>query len=193
MSGEVISSVGETLVKLLENQMDGMKGKVALLSPSDIVGQDTSLTLCLYNVIENPFMKNQELSYPGPNEWHYPPLVLDLYYLLTPHSHIGDSKQRTIEEQKILGDAMRVLYDHPILRGSTLQGVLAESDEQLKITLNPMSLGDLTGIWQAIPIKQFKPSVNYIVSPVKLDSKRKTQPNRVLERTIKYAQIEGKP
>ncbi|MBD5799858.1 hypothetical protein BHU24_25130 [Bacillus pseudomycoides] len=195
MSGDVIVSAGETLVKLLENHMNmkGMSGKIALLSPSDTVGQDTILTLCLYNVVENTFMKNQELSYAGPNILQSPPLVLDLYYLLTPHSHMQDPKQQTIEEQKILGSAMSIFYDHPNLSGSILQGTLAESDEQLKITLNPMSLGDLTGIWQAIPNQHFKPSVSYVVSPVRMESMRKTKPKRVVERTLKYAQFEGKP
>jgi hypothetical protein len=189
MSGGVIVSVGETLVKLLENHMEELRGKIALLSPSDIVGQDTCLTLCLFNVIENTFMKNQELSYAGQS----PPLVLDLYYLLTPHSHIQDSKARTKEEQSFLGRAMHVFYDHPNLSGSILQGDLAESDEQLKITLNPMPLSDLAGIWQAIPNQHFKPSVSYIVSPVRMESMCKTIPKPVVERTLKYAQIEGKP
>ncbi|MGC5328283.1 DUF4255 domain-containing protein [Brevibacillus sp. SYSU BS000544] len=193
MSGDVIASVGETLVKLLEHHMEGMSGHIALLSPSDPVGQDTRLTLCLFNVAENPYMKNQELNHAGSNVLQYPPLVLDLYYLMTPHSHLDDKKQRTLEEHRILGGAMRVFYDHPNMSGSVLQGTLAGSDELLKITLNPMSLGDLTGIWQAIPNQHFKPSVSYVVSPVRMESMRRSEPKRVVERTLKYAQIEVKP
>ena len=192
MSNEnVIADVGETLIWLLRENMSDLipTESIALLSPSDEVGQDIRLSLRMYHIVENPYMRNQILSNISPTELQYPPLVLDLYYLLTSHSSNPNLTDRTLEEHKILGKAMRVFYDNAILSGSILQGGLSGSDEELRITLNQMALTDLTGIWQSIPNQQFKPSISYHVTPITIDSRRKTSTKRVKERDLKYYQI----
>ena len=192
MSSEnVISDVGETLIYLLRENMRDLipSDSIVLLSPADEIGQDVRLSLRMYHIVENPYMRNQVVSNIHPNELQYPPLVLDLYYLLTSYSSNSDLTERTLEEHKILGKAMRIFYDNAILSGSILRGGLSESNEELRITLNQMALTDLTGIWQAMPNQQFKPSLSYHVTPITIDSRRKTSTTRVKERNLRYYQI----
>ncbi|QWH88415.1 DUF4255 domain-containing protein [Bacillus toyonensis] len=193
MSSEnVIADVGITLVKLLEDNMSDLKGSIALLSPADEVSQNIHLALSLYHIVENIDMKNQENSYIGTTQLQYPPLVLNLHYLLTAHSSNPDITERNLEEHKIIGRVMRIFYDNPVLTGSILKGGLAESEDQLRLTLNSMSLTEIMNIWQVIPNKHFKPSVSYMITPIRIDSARKTTTKRVLERELNYSQFEVK-
>src|SRR5437879_9197775 len=75
-----------------------------------------------------------------------PPLTLDLYYLLTPL--VGTPR----EQQIVLGKTMQVLYDRAILESPDLPGSLGDSGEEIRLILNPVSLEELTRVWQALEI-----------------------------------------
>lgn len=194
----VIADVGETLIKLLQENMGEFISnaeEIALLSLGDDVGTNIRLSLCLYNIVENPYLKNQEfINALSITQVKNPPLVLELYYLLTAHPSSNNNANvtvRTLDEHRILGRAMRVFHDFGIVSGSIFQGSLSKSNEQLRITLNPMPLTDLTGIWNAMPNQKFRPLVSYVVTPVTLDSTRVTETKRVVIRDIQYSQSEG--
>lgn len=192
----VIADVGYTLVKLLRDSLSDLTPpeSIVLLSPAETVGQNVRLTLSLYFISENQLLKNQEMHQITPTTSQYPPLSMELYYLLTTYAspQIPDLTERTMEEHRIMGKAMSVLYDNAVLRGSVLQGVLSGSNHELRLVLNQISLTDLYGIWQAIPNKQFKSSVSYIVSPVYIESSRIVDTKRVVSRDLRYSRIEGK-
>jgi hypothetical protein len=56
---------------------------ISLASPADIE-MDTSprLSFYLYQVIENQHLKNQQMQKVDPKRLRYPPLSLNLFYLL---------------------------------------------------------------------------------------------------------------
>lgn len=192
MSGDsTIADVSSTLLKLLRDKLSDLvpQNSIVLQSPADISGQNTRLSLFLFNALENPYLKNQESGSIGMGQLQDPPLVLDLHYMLTSYSYVPDFTERTLEEQRILGRAMRVLYDHPIISESILQGGLANSNEKLRITLNPASVTELSEIWRMFPNQNFKPSVTYTVSPTSLQSQRVTEPKRVTIRDLNYANV----
>jgi hypothetical protein len=184
-----IADVSETLIELLRDHMEDLisRDSIVLISPGEIEGNDSvRLSLFLYQIIENVHLKNREMQIQDPSKLKYPPLTLDLLYMLTsyPSSGIQDKTERTKEEHSILGRAMRILYDNAILSGSTLAGSLTENNEELHITIFPLTLDDMTKIWTTFQDKPFKPSICYLVTSVKIESTREKEAKRVVERKL---------
>jgi len=127
-------------------------------------------------------MKNQEMEIINSTLLQYPPLTLDLHYMLTSHplTQGGTSAGRTLDGQRILGRAMRILYDSTIL---TVSG------DDLRITLNPLTLDDMTKIWTTFPDKPFMASACYLVTPVRIDSTRDLSITRVESKKTEQDQI----
>ena len=153
------------------------------MSPGEIEGKDNiRLSLFLYHIEENIYLKNQEMEKIGSSVLKAPPLALDLYYMLTsyPSPGIQDRTERTEEEHSILGRAMQVLHDNPVLTGSVLKGSLSASDTVLHVMVTSLSLDDMTKIWSTFKEKSFRPSVCYQVTPVKIESSRKKKIHRVI-------------
>jgi hypothetical protein len=188
-----IADVGETLIELLRDKMDDFvpKQSIVLYSPGEIdSNDDVRLSLFLYQVIENVHLKNQEMQIADPKTLAFPPLTLELYYMLTSHPSSGtqDKTARSQEEHAVLGMAVRVLYDNSILKGSVLKGNL-DKNEELHITITSLSLEDLTKLWTTFPNKPFRPSVCYVVTPVRIDSEREMGVQRVISKETNYAYI----
>ncbi|OPX86538.1 MAG: hypothetical protein A4E53_02971 [Pelotomaculum sp. PtaB.Bin104] len=186
----VIADVGETLIRLLRDNMSDLVNpdSIVLLSPADVERQNIRLTVFLYSILENSYLKNREVLQEGPDNLRYSPLTIDLHYMLTTYAsaQIPELTERTLEEHRILGRAMRILYDNAILRGSALQGNLAGGDEELRITLEALSLDDLNKIWTSFPNVHYHPSVGYLVTPVAIESARVTETQRVITRKTEY-------
>jgi len=179
-----IADVGETLVELLRGNMQGLipADSIALVSPGEIEGKDNiRLSLFLYQVNENLHLKNLEMENMGPSKLKAPPLTLDIYYMLTsyPSPGIQDRTERTQEEHSILGRAVQILHDNPVLTGSVLKGSLSAHDTELHVIGTSMSLDDMSKIWSTFKEKSFRPSVCYQVTPVKIESSREKTVSRV--------------
>lgn len=183
-----IADVGESLIQLLRINMEDLvtPSSIVLLSPADVEGQDVRLTLFLYNVLENTYLKNQEIREQSVDLLRNPPLHLDLYYMLTTYAstQITDRSERTLEEHRLLGRAMRVLHDNALLSGSVLQGGLAGASDEFGVCLQPMSMEDQNRIWSAFPNRSFRASIGYLVTSATLDSTRTTPARRVLVRDL---------
>ncbi len=186
----MIADVGETLIRLLRDNMSDLvnQDSIVLLSPADVEGQNIRLTVFLYSVTENSYLRNREVVPEYPDHLQYPPLTIDLHYMLTTYAsaQIPDLTERTLEEHRLLGRAMSVLYDNAILSGSALQGKLAGSSDELRITLEDLSLDDLNKIWTSFPNSHYHPSVGYLVTPVAIESTRVTETKRVITRKTEY-------
>lgn len=185
-----IAEVGETIIEVLRENMEDLipTDSIVLTSPGEIEATDTvRLSLFLYQVVENAHLKNQEPEMINSTRLRYPPIALDLFYMLTayPASGIQDKTEKTMEAHSILGRALQIFYDNSILSGSSMRGSLAETDEELHISQTPMNLDDMTKIWSTFQDKSFRPSVCYLVTPVRIESSREEQTVRVVERKFK--------
>jgi hypothetical protein len=181
-----IADVGETLIELLRNNMEDLvdRESIVLVSPAEIDSKDNvRLSLFLYQILENIHLKNQEMQITDPKKLTYPSLALELYYMLTSHVSSGehDKTEKMLEEHRVLGRAIQVLYDHSILRGSILKGNLGR-EEELHITIAPLSLDEMTKIWSTFQNKPFRTSVCYLVTPVRIDSSRSMSIQRVISK-----------
>jgi hypothetical protein len=183
-------SIGGVSVSLRNLLRDRMEDPVDVsIAPPDVTVSNVTakrLNLYLYQISENGYVKHQEVAGHGhPGAYGHPPLSLDLHYLLTAYSGDGTGIDSDLEAQEILGDAMRVLHDLPfvtdklkIIRsavgtvgGPILDDSLLGEFERVKITLQPMTLEDLTKIWTALPETNFRRSVAYEVSVVQIESR----------------------
>jgi hypothetical protein len=192
----VIADVGETLIELLRDNMEDLiaRDSIILFSPGEIEDDSTRLSLFMYQVVENDYLKNQEMRQVNSTALQYPPITLDLFYMMTsyPSTSIPDRTDRTLEEHRILGRAMRIFYDNAILRGSLLRGSLAGTDEELRIVLTTMNMENITQMWNSFEGKPYRPSVFYQVTPVPIDSTRQRDVDRVIEKDMRYYQMIAK-
>lgn len=181
-----IADVSYTFIDLLRNKMEDIidPDSIVVASPGEIEANDNvRLSLFLFQVIENVHMKNQEMQIINPAKLKYPPLIMDLFYMLTsyPSSGIQDKTERTKEEHSILGKAMQVLHDNSIITDPLLRGCLTDDGQELHISQTPLNLDDMTKIWSTFQNRPFRPSVCYLVSNVRIESTREKEAKRVTD------------
>ena len=133
-------------------------------------------------MLESPHGKNRTLRTRADGDREGPPLVLKLYYLLTPYA------ADLVTEHHILGDAMRTLYDHALIKDDELPESLRLVTSQVAIVLLPLQLEELTRIWSALQ-SAFRLSVAYEVRVVPIDSETVVTPSRVLTKLDLVGQI----
>lgn len=166
-----IGSVSESLRNLLEGEVD-----LDPIVPVSILGPDESgdarrINLFLYKVQENPYLRNQDwqVSPVDSSQLVPPPLSLVLYYLMTPYAvNDLDPSMGNISTHEILGEAMRVFYEFPIVPDEYLADDVVAAREQIKIMHNGLDMEELSQVWGTFD-RPFRLSVLYEVSVVQLD------------------------
>jgi len=178
-----ISDVGKTLIKLLWDNIKDDSHVSSIIESDDQItlsSPDESakkLSLFLYQVTENAYLKNEEMQSLNSTKLKYPPLTLSLFYLVTPHT------QNMASVHIILGKVMQIFHDNSILKGSILQDSLV--GDELRLILNPLSMDEQNKIWTVISkTKTYKLSVCYEVTPVAIESMREREVKRVTEREL---------
>lgn len=167
-----IEAVTETLRQLLLDRMQEQAAltDVTAFSPdSDDTPDGPWVNLFLYRITENAELKNQDLpGRGGPLSFGHPPLSVNLHYLVTT---MGLDSADTRGAQRVLGDVMLTLHDHPIIAkdDEVLDDRLRQEVELLKITLEPLTAEDLSNIWTATTAP-YRLSVAYRVTVVQLES-----------------------
>jgi len=187
----VISAVSATLKELLKEnitqssdaELNGVE--IYLLSPKEMqeAGHSVGISLWLYKVTRMAEMLNEPPERIGPSQVARVPLPVLLFYLVTPMTRDPETRHT------LLGRVLQVFYDHAILRGADLQGVLKGTTEQLRLNLEALSLEELSLVWEALS-EPYQLSVTYLVQVVKIDSDLepvKSAP--VIEREATYAEI----
>jgi hypothetical protein len=166
-SSSVISDVTQTLEELLtDGQLPKNSFEVSLKSPADenvSPSMKPKVNLFLFRVSENPFAKNQDWQPVNVDTLRYPPLALNLTYVLTPYA------ENKLDEQRVFGEAMRVLYENSIIPAAALRGGLENTAEELKVDLCHLTLEQQTQVWNALG-QPYRLSVCYEVRMVLIDS-----------------------
>ena len=177
----VIADVGNSIVSLLREKMVpepiSQPEYIGLASPSD--KGDYMLTLFLYHIEESGDFRNNVVEADRAGVLRYPPMSINLSYLITAHS-TSELSSRALDEQRILGKAMQVLFDNSILRGGDLKGTLQENNEEIKIVVDNVPFDVLIKSWN-FPSMPYKLSLSYTVGPVYIDSTRIKATKKVLE------------
>lgn len=186
----VIRSVSEALRRILWDAISadvvtrtivGVREAIVLLNPTR-TAQDSSnrLSLWLYQVIEDEFVKNQprtpaEVPDPADPRQRYrddfPPMAIDLMYLLTPFAPSGES------DHLLLGKSIQALYDNA---STFVADPAAGVAEELRIVFHRHTLEELTRIWDALN-EPYRLSVCYQVRVTRIGSARRSANARVVE------------
>jgi hypothetical protein len=177
-----IGLVSSSLRSLLVGEMRlSLAVDVTLLAPDEQAG-DRRINLFLYRLAENPYLKNLgPVVLPSDPRRVVPsPLSLDLYYLVTSYAP-NDPQDGNATAHQMLGEAMRVLHENPVLPAAYLANGLRDAREQLQIVEKPLDPDELSRIWATFS-QPFRLSVLYQVSAVQLDQAPERQspvPERV--------------
>jgi hypothetical protein len=147
-------------------------------------GSRNQVNLFLYHAQPNTAWRNMDVPRRvRPGESGHPPLALDLFYLITAYGQ-DDSE---LIGHLLLGMAISILHDHPLLSRAEIESALAASDlhqqiERIRINPQPTSLDETSKLWTGFQT-EYRLSAAYQVSVVLIDSKRPTRtPLPVLRR-----------
>lgn len=183
-----IAAVTATLRNLVEtglgNEVSG--AKVTTQPPDEVTAGNDLVNLFLYQTAINAAWRNMDNPQAvKPGETGQPALALNLYYLLTAYAKTNDAPNPV--SHQLLGRAMRVLHDHPLLSAAEIKAAFPDNDlheqiERVRITLQPMTLDEMSKLWTTFQTK-YRISAAYQVSVVLIDSQRpSTTPLPVLTR-----------
>lgn len=165
---------------------------VTILPPDKARGNASAnqLNLFLYQILPNAAWRNMNIpSQVIPGETATPPLALTLHYLLTA---FGKDNDTTLPYgHHLLGKAMSLMYDHALLGPDEIRAATSASFpgsdldkqiERVRITLQPMSLEEISKLWTGL-VTQYRLSVGYEVSVMLIESTQaKKTPLPVLTR-----------
>ena len=185
-SYQVIAAVSRALRRLLWEQFadpvvrDIVGSEMAIVfdNPTDTAADTANrLSLWLYEITENEFVKNQPPARDdGPETVRVAPLALNFNYLVTPFGRSGEA------DLLLLGKTMQVLYDN----ATTLLADADNSAEELHIVLRRLTLEELTLVWQALR-ESYRLSVCYEVRVAQVESLRTDTAAVVTERHVTVA------
>ncbi len=187
----VVAQVSDALRRVLWTELSadpttlqivGSEAAVVLKNPTETARDSSNrLSLWLYQVTENEFLKNQTpLRGDDPQVSHFPPLALNFFYLVTPFATSGEG------DHMLLGKTMQVLYDNSKL---LIRDIKNGIGEELRVILCNLSLEQLTRIWEALQ-QPYRLSVCYEVRVTRVDSKRTATATRVVERNVRIGSPE---
>jgi hypothetical protein len=180
-----IHDVSVALRSVLQNELSvlAIPAGTVRIESIDLVPdpvQPPRITIFLYNIQEDPFLKNRppELTVTGPGAGttQPPPTVVDLDFM------ISAWMSTTQEEHLILGDVLRVLYDHPQIDREAL-GPNWLPGESVQLTLQPISIEDQARIWTTFGFKRFKLALYYRARVIPIASQRTFPEGLVAERS----------
>jgi hypothetical protein len=179
----LIRDITDLLKNLIQNNITELNNPASVIldSPGDIAAPSTQdqLSLFLYQISENPFLRNQDVIKIGLDKLQSPPLALDLFYLLTPYAKDREA------EQIILAKLMRLFHDNAIISGTQLGDPLLESgNTELRVTMNTIGLDQLNLLWGMFPNKSFRIGLSYTVTPLIIPSTRVIDTQRVIKEQI---------
>jgi Pvc16 N-terminal domain len=188
----VIKAVSDTLLQILKDGITNnpdpqLKGvQIDQRSPKEMrVAQAAGVSLWLYRITRDPDLLNDRPERISPTQTRRSALPIHLYYLVTPL--VVDPGDR----QTLIGRVLQLLNDHAILRGADLQDSLAGASDEFRVTLETLTLEELTRVWFSLS-EPYDMSVSYEVQVLKIDSDLEAvQGAPTVSRKAGYTQIVG--
>lgn len=184
-SPNALATVTATLQHLLSNVAPGATVTTRPPSTARNGGNGEQLNIFLYSTHYNAAFRNTPMPGAVRNGEHaYPPLPLVLKYLITAYGANDDD----ISGQQLMGQAMSLLHNHPLLGSADIDGITPDSNldqqiERIRITPDTLSLDDMSKLWSSFQSAEYRLSVGYEVSVVLIESTRVSRtPLPVLKR-----------
>jgi hypothetical protein len=178
-----LKEITETLIAIIKAEVGGGNTVFPEIPRNDRPG----VGFYLFHAQESAQYKN----YPSPGNNQppvmYAPLALNLFYQLSATA-MEDNHTDALQEQVLMGAAMKALHDHPVIRKTIPGG----KDIDIKVTLQHLAPGESVQYWAASE-SAVKLSAYYEVSVVFLEpEKPDTYSGRVLSYN-NYIFLSGAP
>lgn len=173
-----IADTSQCLLELLQKELipDVLKSpnEIGMSSPGE--KGEVSLALFLYDIQESEELHQRQMVNTHIYRQQYPPIFLNLYYMITAYS-AGDLKYRMVQEERILGGVIQLFHDNPLIRTSRIQ---ENGGLDLHLQLLKLSVDEKIRIWNC-PGIPYKLSLFYRVSPIVIESGKERRITRVTE------------
>lgn len=182
---------GSALVEMLRENLTpepiSNRELISLCSPHE--SENNQLTLYLYQVEEDT-QGAQSGYYPVSREVErIRPTRYNLRFLVTAHSK-APAQLKEADQYRMVGAALQVLRDHPVIDQEYLSGSLAEQNAQIHVVLEKTTQDQLLKIWNNTSTA-YKLSFVVLLTGVEIDSKRERRFTRVTDVSIDTQQKPG--
>ena len=175
---------GSALVEMLRENLTpepiGNRELIALCSPHE--SENNQLTLYLYQVEEDTQGVESGYYQVSQTVQRIRPTRYNLRFLVTAHSK-APVQLRQADQYRMVGAALQVLRDHPVIDREYLSGSLAEQDARIHVVLEKTSQDQLMKIWNNTS-SNYKLSFVVLLTGIEIDSKRERRVGRVTDVTI---------
>jgi len=167
----------------------GSEAAIVFSNPTETARDSGNrLSLWLYQITENEHVKNQPMlkartppaqvpGTPARETAQYPPMALNLFFLVTPFAQSGES------DHLLLGKTMQILYDNATI---FLEDAASNIFEELRVIFCRLTLEELTRIWESLR-EPYRLSVCYLIRVTRIDSRRTPESGLVMERTAGFS------
>ncbi len=173
-SPAALATATATLQHLLSKAAPGVSVTTQPPSTARNGGSSEQINIFLYSTHYNTAFSNVPMPGASRNgEQSFPPLPLVLKYLVTAYGANDDD----ISGQQIMGQAMSLLHDHPLLGPTDISGISPDSNlheqiERIRITPDPLSLDDMSKLWTSFQSAEYRLSTGYEDSVVFIERTR---------------------
>lgn len=164
MDASALKRITEALRDRIQGALSGVTVHVGPLDDEEAANK--TLALFLYRLAINADLRNRRRVVPPRGVINAPPLEFtqalpfDLHYLLTASpSRMGDD----LEGLAQLGAAIQLIHGAPEVTGIAVQG------ELVRLSLDPISIDEMSRVWQLFPAANYRTSIAFIASPVWID------------------------
>ncbi len=179
---------GSALVELLRDNLTpepiGNREAIALCSPHE--SENNQLTVFLYQVEEDTHATASGYYQVDQNTQRLRPSKYNLRFLVTAHSK-APAPRKEADQYRMIGAALQVLKDHPVIDPPYLTGSLAEQGAVIHVVLEKTSQDQLLKLWNNTS-KPYKLSFVVLLTGVEIDSRRQRKVSRVTDVTIGVAE-----
>ena len=172
---------GNALVELLRDNLTpepiGNRELIALCSPHE--SENNQLTLYLYQVEEDTQGVQSGYYQVSQNVERIRPSRYNLRFLVTAHSK-APAQLKEADQYRMVGAALQVLKDHPVIDAKYLGGSLAEQNATVRVVLEKTNQDQLLKIWNNTS-STYKLSFVVMLTGVEIDSRRERRFSRVTD------------
>ena len=182
---------GNALVELLRDNLTpepiGNRELISLCSPHE--SENNQLTLYLYQVEEDTRSAQSGYYQVSREVERLRPARYNLRFLVTAHSK-APVQMKEADQYRMVGAALQILRDHPVIDQQYLSGSLAEQNAQVQVVLEKTTQDQLLKIWNNNS-NAYKLSFVVLLTGVEIDSKRERRFTRVTDVAIGTEQKPG--
>ena len=163
---------GSALIELLRDCLTpepiSNREVISLCSPHE--SGNNQMTLFLYNFEEDTQGVQMGYYQADQNTQKMRPSRYRLHYLVTAHSK-APAQLKEADQHRIIGAALQVLKDHPVIDGKYLTGSLAEQNAVIQLMIEKTNQDQLLKIWNNTSAP-YKLSFVLALNGIEIDSRR---------------------